>query len=205
MADVEFVESKGVHVPQFLKKAISCSKVCYFNSFYFNKYQRPIKFNKQTYDSLRHLVETYKAKPEYLLNYNGTREHAEDFERLMDKYIQLGILREASAEELQSEDLFISPLNCLKTGENKFSILLHWVGNPFYGKPKMQLTAIAEEGDILQKYSSLRCEDLKSCYHQYSLTERSVLASGCRFRGKVWLCQTMMYGPAPCVIIESFG
>ena len=67
----------------------------------------------------------------------------------------------------------------------------------------MQLTAIAEEGDILQKYDSLRCEDLGSCYHQYALSQRSVLASGCKYRNKIWVCQTMMYGPAPCVIIAN--
>ena len=84
MADIEFVESEGVHVPQFLKKAISCSRVCYFDSFYFNKYQKPIKFNKKSYENLRHLVDTYKVKPEETLNYNGTRDHAEEFEKLME-------------------------------------------------------------------------------------------------------------------------
>ena len=67
----------------------------------------------------------------------------------------------------------------------------------------MKLTAIAEEGDILQKFKDLRCEDLKSCYHQYAVSERTMYASGCRYKGKVLVCQTMMYGPAPCVIIAD--
>ena len=89
----------------------------------------------------------------------------------MDSYIEKGILRQADPEELASPDFWISPLNCLKTGD-KYSILLHWVGNPFYAKPKMELTQIAQEGDILQEFDSLRCEDLKSCYIQYPLSDK---------------------------------
>ena len=92
-ADIALVEAEGVHVPQFLKKAISKSEVCYFDTFYFNKYQKPIRFNKRHFETLDHLKQTYKDKPEDRLNYNGTRDHAEEFKKLMDKYIDLGILK----------------------------------------------------------------------------------------------------------------
>ena len=68
---------------------------------------------------------------------------------------------------------------------------------------KIVIAAIAEEGDLIKDYTSHRCEDLKSAYHQYPLSKKSVLASACRYRGRVLVCQTMMYGPAPCVIIAN--
>ena len=72
-----------------------------------------------------------------------------------------------------------------------------------YCKPKMHLTDISDEGLVLKEQKSLRCEDLKSCYHQYPISEKSMYASGCVYGGVVYLCQTMMYGPAPCVIIAD--
>ena len=104
--------------------------------------------------------------------YKGTVELRSEFCQLMDSYLDLGIVREATQKEMQSPDFWISPLNCLQTGENKFSILLHWIGNSCYAKPKMELTQVKDEGRLLLQYDSLRCEDLKSCYHQYRLRER---------------------------------
>ena len=47
--DIKFLESKGVPVPQFIKKAVDAGRVCFFDSFYFQARQRDIKFNKKSY------------------------------------------------------------------------------------------------------------------------------------------------------------
>ena len=110
LEDVNFVESRGVFVPKFLKNFIRDGEVCYFDSYYFNKYQKPIKFNNQHFDSLPELVATYKELPENRLNYSGTRKHEEKFRELMDAYLESGILREATQEELASEEIWVNPI-----------------------------------------------------------------------------------------------
>ena len=112
-------------------------------------------------------------------------------------------MRKATDRELREESIWINPLNCIETGPGKYSVLLHWLGNGAYSKPKMHLTDISEEGLVLREQKDYCCEDLKSCYHQYQLSERSMYASGCIYKGVVYLCQTTMYGPAPCVIIAD--
>ena len=67
----------------------------------------------------------------------------------------------------------------------------------------MHLCDIASEGNSLAELDTFRCEDLKSAYHQYALSEKSVMASGCRYKDKTYVCQTMMYGPSQCVIIAD--
>ena len=118
--------------------------------------------------------------------YNGINEHNFIFEAKLAEYLDLGIMRKATEKELQEESIWINPLNCIETGPGKYSVLLHWLGNGAYSKPKMHLTNISEEGLVLKRQKSLRCEDLKSCYHQYQLSDKSMYASGCMYKGVVY-------------------
>ena len=200
--DIKLLQQNGIEPKAFLKRSVERGTVGYFDPHYFAKNKSPV-FNKQQYSSLQELVEKYQKMDESAINYKGLEQHRFIFEQKLEEYLKLGIMREATERERREENIWINPLNCIKTGEGKYSVLLHWLGNGAYSKPRMHLTDISEEGLVLKEQTSLRCEDLKSCYHQYPLSDRSMYASGCVYRGVVYICQTMMYGPAPCVIIAD--
>ena len=110
LEDLLFLEEKGIPVQRFVKRAIHNGHLCYFEKFYFNKFQKQIRFNNKIFDSHALLVEEYKSKPEASLNYNGVREFEEECDNLVRQYVQQGVLREVTANEAQSDNFWISPL-----------------------------------------------------------------------------------------------
>ena len=88
LKDIQFLDSKGVPVHQFMKKAVENGKVSFFDSYYYQPRQREIRFNRKQYSDIQQLVREYKSKSEENLNYNGTREFKDEYERLMDSYRQ---------------------------------------------------------------------------------------------------------------------
>ena len=137
----------------------------------------------------------YKSKKD--VNYKGVSENHEEFESLMRKYVELGILREATEEEV--EHCWISPLNCLEVRPGKFQIIHHYIGNACYREVPIDLVNILERGEILAEFEEYRTEDLSNAYLQFPLSYESMLTMGCRFDNKVYLWQTVCYGPSMAV------
>ena len=70
--DIAFLESQGVPVKPFAKKAIERQSVCYFNNTYYNSHQKNVRFNKKNFKNVEEIVNEYKLKPEEELNYSGS-------------------------------------------------------------------------------------------------------------------------------------
>ena len=111
--DLTFLQENGIVPKAFAKRAIGRGTVCYFDSYYYSKNKEPV-FNNQKYASIEALVDKYRHMDESKVNYKGIEEHSFIFEEKLKEYLELGIMRKATQYEIDNENIWINPLNCIK-------------------------------------------------------------------------------------------
>ena len=127
LEDLKFLKRQNFNVPKFAWQAIETQSVNLLSEEYCWKTKRNIQFNNKKFRSFDDLVQEYKCKTESAINYSGCEENKEQFDKMMNEYLDLGIIEFAKPE--QQETIIINPLNCLQTKPNKFSIILHTLIN----------------------------------------------------------------------------
>ena len=55
-----YLESNQIPIPRFVKKALSCGGVDYFDPHYFQA-NKKVKFNNRTFESMEALVQEYSG------------------------------------------------------------------------------------------------------------------------------------------------
>ena len=193
------LNEKHVLINPSSARAVKNKEVCIFDPEIYLKNRETVVFQNQKYRKFAHLAEKYNncKNP----NYRGVEEFRTEFDKLVKEYFEKGILRWATEAEIPSVQ--INPLNVIKTKESKFSLIIHSIHNSRYSKPDMNLMDILNRGQQLRNAKEYMVIDMKSCYHQFRLSKKSVLALGCKIDGKVAVWQTMGYGPSPAVYIVN--
>ena len=162
LEDLKFLKRQNFNIPRFAWRAVESQSVDLLENEYFWRSKRNIQFNNKKYRSFDDLVAEYRCKKESALNYSGCVDNKEKFDEMMQKYLEIGIIKFATPE--QEKTVIINPLNCLETKTNKFSIILHTLINSMYRKMPIQLMDVCHRGNILKDITKLRSEDLVSCY-----------------------------------------
>ena len=151
-----------------------------------------VVFNNVPYKKYQALLDDYKNRNDP--NYGGTKKYERECDKLVFGYNEIGIVREAKSFEIPL--IQINPIDCKQVREGKFSLIVHWLGNARYNKPECSFVNILDRGRPLIEAEGYTVADLKSCYHQFPLDKRSVLSMGFKYKNKIYVCQTLMYGPA---------
>ena len=109
LEDLHYLRNQQIPIPKFAWNAVNNQSINLLEPEYCWKNKRGISFNNKKYASFDHLVTEYKCKSELDLNYKGCVENKKIFEELMEKYIDLGIVKYATEEE--SKHVILNPLN----------------------------------------------------------------------------------------------
>ena len=193
------LKEKYVLISPASERAVAQKEVCIFDPEIYLKNKENVTFQNQKYRKFVHLAEKYNTCKNP--NYRGVEEFKSEFDTLVKDYFKLGIIRWATEDEIPH--IQINPLNVIKTKESKFSLIIHSIHNCRYSKPDMNLMDILNRGQQLREAKEYMVIDMKSCYHQFRLSRKSVLALGCRIDGRIAVWQTMGYGPSPAVYIVN--
>ena len=162
LEDFHYLKNQQIPVPKFAWNAANNQSISLLEPEYCWANKRGISFNNKKYGSFDQLVNEYKCKSESDLNYKGCVENKQIFEKMMEEYISIGIVKYATEEE--EKTVILNPLNLLETREGKYSIVLHTLVNSLYRKMDIQMMDVVHRGAILREAEKLRTEDLHSCY-----------------------------------------
>lgn len=192
------LKKRDIYVPPWADRAVEYGLNIRDKAVYLKNKERVI-FNDIEYKRFKLLQDHFKYAKNP--NYFGCTEFEEQCDKMVAEYEKLGIFREAETREIPLVQ--INPLNCLKVRENKFALLVHSLDNARYSQPEMSLMDLLQRGEALIKPDNFTTHDLKSCYMQFELSRESKLAMGVRYKNRVLICQTGMYGPSAMVIMVN--
>ena len=104
--DLKLLHENGIAPKMFAKRAINSGSVCYFDSYYYSKNRTPIFHNKK-YENIEELVDKFREMYEAKINYDGIRENKHIFEMKLKEYLDLGIMRRATQDELKRVLIYV--------------------------------------------------------------------------------------------------
>jgi len=179
LKDLNFLKSQQFIIPDFAWRAVETQSINLLENEYCWRTKRNISFNNKQYRNFDDLVEEYRRKSESEINYAGCQKNQEQFHKIMNKYLELGIIKYATPEE--EKTVIINPLNCEETRPGKYSIILHTLINSMYRKMSISLMDVCHRGNILKDLEKLRSEDLVSCYGEVFAKSRYILLKKPKF------------------------
>ena len=193
---INYIKSHNLPVEKWAEDAVEKGELCFMIGQICNNKNRQVKFHNRTYSSYRELTEEFRNRNESI-NYSGTVENKKVCQKMIQDYVDAGIIK--IIPEKEAKFYTISPLNCLQTKENKFSLITHTLINSRYKKTKIDLLDVCLRGETLNEIDSFRTEDLHSAYHQYKLSPESMRESAFKFEKVTYCWQTIFYGTSGAV------
>ena len=154
---IRFIKSNNLPVDSWAEEAVEKGELCFMIPKICNNKNRSVKFHNRVYSHYSELTEEFRNINESI-NYSGTVENRAVCIKMIQKYVDAGILK--IIPEHESKFYTISPLNCLQTKENKFSLITHTLINSRYKKTKINLLDVCLRGETLHEIESFRTEDL---------------------------------------------
>ena len=162
---IRYIKSHNLPVERWAEEAVEKGELCFMIDMICNKKNRNVKFHNRVYRDYGELTEEFRNRRESI-NYSGTVENREICVKMIQNYVEAGILKVIPEDE--AKHYTISPLNCLQTKENKYSLITHTLINSRYKKTKINLLDVCLRGETLHEIESFRTEDLHSqgffCY-----------------------------------------
>ena len=117
------LEAKNVLIDNFAYEAVEMGKVNMKHPDVYNANKQMVVWNNRKTlfrDLQKHMNNSVDP------NYDGTRQHPEIYKQLVEKYKKLGCFRICAPSEVHLVQ--INPMNVLKTGEDKYSLIIHYSG-----------------------------------------------------------------------------
>ena len=161
---IRYIKSHNLPVEKWAEEAVENGEVCFMINQICNQKNRTVKFHNRTYRNYEDLTEEFKNRRDSI-NYSGTVENRKVCIKMIENYVNAGILKVIPEEE--AKHYTISPLNCLQTKENKFSLITHTLINSCYKKTKINLLDVCLRGETLHEIESFRTEDLHTMGFQF--------------------------------------
>ena len=116
-----------------------------------------------------------------------------------------GSIQEITAEKVQEESVWLSPIGVL-FGNSSDTLLVHWIGNSLYAKPRFQILNMPKEHSSLKGIRKVNKFDMIKCYNQYPVTANNYDKLSFTFNGHYYQCKTLVYGPSQCVyLVEAMN
>ena len=154
---INYIKSHNLPVEKWAEEAVEKGELCFMIPKICNNKNRNVKFHNRHYSGYRELTEEFRNRRE-TINYSGTVENRKVCIKMIQNYVEAGILK--IIPENEAKYYTISPLNCLQTKENKFSLITHTLINSRYKKTKINLLDVCLRGETLHEIESFRTEDL---------------------------------------------
>ena len=185
------VSRKGGFVRACAWDFIKAGQIDLFHAEFMDKKRVKVHFNGKKYACWEDL------KHDDIANYPSvTNNSAKVWARIRELLDKQAIVQFDPA--LDTKDKTYSPLHYIETVQQermvKARLIYHGKHNFMYKKPSFSLPMIEREIDTLCAVSELQKEDMKSCFHQFGLSEESSYELCFKFEweGSVmhfrWLC-----------------
>ena len=196
-------KSSGGYVSRMADKFIASREVCILHPKIFHKNKQMISFPHSkadgSFDNYEKLTDHFKTLEEHERNYSKIKERPGDAQVMIN-----GLLRKNCIEIVDPKDLeklTLNPADILDRSGGKTQLLVHWLGNACYSKPKLTLDLLSNCAPQIRNFKALNKTDLKQCYWQYKVSEVSSWQLGFSVNGVYYRCKALPFGPACAVYI----
>lgn len=152
---------------------------------------------KDTYKNFEALADKFRNMTEYERNYPGAKENPGDTQITINKLLKEGGL--SIVDPTERNNVVLNPLNLLTKRSGKTQILVHFIGNCAYNKPKVQLDHLQHTSQKIIGFETMSKTDLSSCYWQFKIDKKSSDALCFEFNGIIYRCNGLPYGASCCV------
>ena len=191
----------GGYVHREIEKMIVNGEFNIFHPILHNNNKQNVRFPhskaRDTYPNLDALADKFRKMTEFERNYPGAKENPGETQLLMNK-----LLKQKSISIVDPKDrdkVILNPLNLLIKRSGKTQILVHFIGNCAYNKPKLQLDHLQHTSQKIIAFDTMSKTDLSSCYWQFKLDQKSSDALCFEFNGIIYRCNGLPYGASCCV------
>ena len=186
---VSDIKAHNIPVEKWTVNAIRDEHLCFMIPTLLNmKGQK--QFNNRVYKDYKSLRAEYQSRKN--INYAGAEENKTECRKLIADYCESGRLVKVSQ---QDRHLYtISPMNCIETKKNKFSLITHSLINSCYRKKDMNLLDITKHGEVLHEIDEFRTEDLHKQGLKITNKILVVLFQMCPYPVVQWWCANSRIG-----------
>ena len=194
-------KNAGGYVHSVIEKMILAGEFDIFHPILHNKNKRDLRFPhskaKDTYPDLEALADKFRSMTEYERNYPGAKEQMGETQLAINRLLKQNCISIVDPKDRQK--VILNPLNLLTKRSGKTQILVHFIGNSCYNKPKLQLDHLKDTSQKIIGFDTLSKTDLSACYWQFKLNQKSSDALCFEFNGVIYRCNGLPYGASSCV------
>ena len=164
---IEQTKNLGGHVHSLAKESVELGKININHNSIFQHSRRDYTFpHRYTKDIVfrdkAHCRSVFAAMSEQQRNYANIKQKPGKSQALMNK-----LLKELCLEIVPESDrhlVTLNPANLLEKTPEKSQLLIHYIHNPLYTKPKVVLDDIKTSANCLLSLNKISKTDLKSAY-----------------------------------------
>ena len=200
---IEETKAQGGYVNRFAEKCVRKTEIDLHDPIIFNKNKSPVKFPHrhapEEFSSYSNLCEHFRKLPENLRNYRNARERPGDMQQLINRLLKQRLLKILLPQD--PNFVTLNPCNLLIKPSGKTMLLVHWLGNVGWNRPKVKLDHLSENAHRISEFETLSKTDLSNCYFQFPLNDQSQKSMAFQFNNIIYCPTAMVYGAAPNVYI----
>ena len=193
----------GGHIDKLAEKVAMSGEVSVTHPMVYHKNKQNVSFLHSkadgNFDDMDKLVSHFREMSEKDRNLKNIRTRPGDAQLLINKLLKRECIKIVDPKD--KDKLVLNPAGLLDRGKNKTQLLVHYLGNAAYTRPKLKLDQVKHCANQIRQFDRLHKTDLTQAYWQYKVSEESSWQLGFSVNGVLYRCLGLPFGPACCVYI----